>query len=73
MLKSSDMKVDNDDYCDDSEEEDDYIIMILTTEDTTERKRKPIHVDASTAINILREYVSSIYSSGDCEISLARL
>ena len=73
MLESSDEEVDNDDYYDDSEGEEDDVIMISTTGKTTERKRKPSHVDATAAIDILREYVSSINLSGECEMSLARL
>ena len=41
MLEYSDMKVDNDDYCDDNEEKEDDVFMISKTEETPTRKESP--------------------------------
>merc|ERR1719491_385634 len=62
---------DSDDY-DDSEEEDDNVIMISTTGERAQRK-KLTHVDATAAIDVLREYVSLLNLLGEYDMSLARL
>lgn len=55
---------------DDSEEDDDDIQVISAGK---ENRKKLTHVDATAAIDVLREYISSLDLSGDCAMSLARL
>ena len=55
---------------DNSEEEDGDIMMVSTCD---ESKKKLTHVDATAAIDVLREYISSLGLSDECSMSLARL
>ncbi len=56
---------------DDSEEEDDDIIMIISP--CGKNRKKLTHVDATAAIDVLREYIFSLDLSGECAMLLARL
>ena len=63
-------ELDSDEYDHSEEEEEDDIIMISGCK---ENKKKPTHVDATAAIDVLREYISSLNLSSECTMSLARL
>ena len=55
---------------DDSEEDNDDILIISAGK---ENRKKLTHVDATAAIDVFIEYISSLDLSGDCAMSLARL
>ena len=69
-LEQANEELDSDEYDDSKEEEEDDIIMISGCK---ENKKKPTHVDATAAIDVLREYISSLNLSSECTMSLARL
>ena len=62
-------EVDSAEY-DDSDEEENDVIMTSSCE---KNRKKLTHVDETSAIDVVRECISSLNLPGDCEMSLEKL